>query len=83
MMRAGIRESEDTTIARFLSGLSLEIRDRVELLPYQDLNDLVQLRIKVEQQILRKNFEMTTLTLIPRKNSRGRVNKSKRNPPKV
>ena len=29
MMRAGIRESEDTTIARFLSGLSLEIRDRV------------------------------------------------------
>jgi len=56
MMRVGIRESEDTTIARFLSGLSLEIRDRVELLPYQDLNDLVQLCIKVEQQILRKNF---------------------------
>jgi len=53
---AGIRESEDTTIARFLSGLSLEIRDRVELLPYQDLNDLVQLCIKVEQQILRKIF---------------------------
>ena len=34
MMRASIREEEDTTIARFLSGLSLEIRDRVELLPY-------------------------------------------------
>ena len=30
------------------------IRDRVELLPYQDLNDLVQLCIKVEQQNLRK-----------------------------
>ena len=56
MMRAGIWESEDTTIARFLSGLSLEIRDRVELLRYQDLNDLVQLCIKVEQKILRKNF---------------------------
>jgi len=26
---------------------------------------------------------MTTLTLIPRKNSRGRVSKSKKNPPKV
>jgi len=26
---------------------------------------------------------MTTLTLIPRNNSRGRVNKSKRNPSKV
>ena len=47
MMRASIREEEDTTIARFLSGLSLEIRDRVELLPYQNLNDLVQLCIKV------------------------------------
>ena len=54
MMRASIRENESTTIARFLSGLNLEIRDRVELLPYQDLNDLVQLCITVEQQNLRK-----------------------------
>ena len=38
-MRASIREEEATTIARFLSGLNLEISDRVELLPYQDLND--------------------------------------------
>jgi len=55
IMRASIREYEPTTIARFLSGLNLEIRDRVELLPYQDLNDLIQLCIKVEQQNLRKN----------------------------
>ena len=41
MMRASIRENESTTIARFLSGLNLEIRDKAELLPYQDLNDLV------------------------------------------
>jgi len=54
IMRASIRENESTTIARFLSRLNLEIRDRVELLPYQDLNDLVQLCIKVEQQNLRK-----------------------------
>jgi len=54
MMRASIREDETTTIARFLSGLNLEIRDRVELLPYRDLNDLIQLCIKIEQQILRK-----------------------------
>ena len=53
-MRASIREDETTTIARFLSGLNLEIRDRVELLPYRDLNDLIQLCIKIEQQILRK-----------------------------
>jgi len=54
MMIASIRENKSTTIARFLSGLNLEIRDIVELLPYQDLNDLVQLCIKVEQQNLRK-----------------------------
>jgi len=48
IMRASIREDETTTIARFLSGLNLEIRDRVELLPYRDLNDLIQLCIKFE-----------------------------------
>jgi len=35
--------------------LSLEIRDIVELLPYRDFNDLLQLCIRVEQQNLRKN----------------------------
>jgi len=54
MMRASTRKEETTTIARFLSGLSLEIRDKVELLPYQDLNDLIQLCIKLEEQNLRK-----------------------------
>jgi len=43
MMRASIREEEPTTIVRFLSGLNLEIRDKVELLPYMDLNDFIQL----------------------------------------
>nr|KYP76644.1 hypothetical protein KK1_020895 [Cajanus cajan] len=43
LMRAGIREEERLTIARFLSGLNFDIRDRVELLPYRDLDDLIQL----------------------------------------
>ncbi|XP_052728506.1 uncharacterized protein LOC128195301 [Vigna angularis] len=30
IMRAGITEAEETTLARFLSGLNLEIRDKVE-----------------------------------------------------
>nr|KYP32027.1 hypothetical protein KK1_047391 [Cajanus cajan] len=55
LMRVGIREEERLTIARFLSGFNFEIRDRVELLPYRDLDDLVQLCIRVEQQHLRKN----------------------------
>jgi len=37
-----------------MSGLSLEIRDRIELIPYIDWNDLVQLCIKVKQQNMRK-----------------------------
>jgi len=34
MMRARIREAKKTTIARFMSGPSLEIRERLELPPY-------------------------------------------------
>nr|KYP34081.1 Transposon Ty3-I Gag-Pol polyprotein [Cajanus cajan] len=36
MMTAGIREEERTTISRFQSGISLEIRDEIELLPFKD-----------------------------------------------
>ena len=55
MMRVWIVEEEDITLCRFLSGLNLDIRDKVELLPYRDLNDLVQMCIKVKQQLLRKS----------------------------
>jgi len=55
IIRAGINDEDNhTTISRFLCGLKLEIRNKVELLPYKDLNDLIQLSIKVEKQILRK-----------------------------
>jgi len=63
MMRANIREREETTISRFLSKLNLDIIDKVELLPYQELNDLVQICIKVEQQHLRKCFKDHHLSL--------------------
>ena len=75
MIRAGIREDESITMARFLSGLSLEIRDKVKLLPYRDFHDLVQICIKVEQQILRKGPSRSfILTHIPSKNLRGKEN---------
>jgi len=54
MKRAGINEENHTTISRILSGLKLEIRNKVELLLYRDLNDFIQLSIKDEKQILRK-----------------------------
>ncbi|KAL5162165.1 putative mitochondrial protein [Glycine soja] len=45
---------ERTSIARFLSGLNMEVRDKVELFPYRNLDELVQLCIRVEQQLKRK-----------------------------
>jgi len=39
MLRVGIREGPRITIVRFQSGLNYEIRDKVELLPYNDLNE--------------------------------------------
>ena len=35
LLRVGLREGEITSIARFLSGLNMEVRDKVELLPYR------------------------------------------------
>ena len=52
LLRAGLREEERTSIARFLSGLNMKVRDK--LLPYRDLDELVQLCIRVEQQLKRK-----------------------------
>jgi len=54
LLRAGLREEERASIARFLSGLNMEVRDKVELFPYGDLDELVQLCIRVEQQLKRK-----------------------------
>ena len=52
-LRVGPREEERTSIARFLSGLNMEVRDKVELFPYRDLDELVQLCIRMEQQLKR------------------------------
>ena len=51
LLRAGLREEERKSIARFLSGLNKEMRDKVELLPYRDLDEIVQCCIRAEQQL--------------------------------
>ncbi|KAL5193369.1 hypothetical protein HKD37_20G055601 [Glycine soja] len=50
----GLREEERTSIAKLLSGLNMEVRDKVEIFPYKDLDELVQFCIRVEQQLKRK-----------------------------
>nr|KYP36905.1 hypothetical protein KK1_041940 [Cajanus cajan] len=66
IMRAGIREEKRTTISRFQSGLNLEIRDKVELLPYRDFNELLQLCSRVEHQLKRKSFRKDFTSSYPK-----------------
>ncbi|KAL4303372.1 hypothetical protein GQ457_10G010480 [Hibiscus cannabinus] len=54
MIRANIEEDQETTIARFVSGLNPEIADTVELQYYVDLEEVVHLAMKVEKQLKRK-----------------------------
>lgn len=56
MMRAGIREDEETTMSRFLEGLKPEVRDLVEMTQYVDLDDLTHQAVKAEQQLKWKAF---------------------------
>ncbi|CAL1369521.1 unnamed protein product [Linum trigynum] len=50
MARADFDEDEKETIARFLNGLNRGIRHVVEIQPFIDLNELVQMAIQVEKQ---------------------------------
>jgi len=49
-----MHESEESGIARFVSGLSREIQDVVELYEYSSLEKFVYLAIKVESQLSKK-----------------------------
>jgi len=42
MMRVRIKEEPNKIIDRFFNGLDLDIRNKVELLPCNDLNELVK-----------------------------------------
>ena len=60
MLREGIREKPRKNIDRFKSGINLEIRDRVELFPFnyfKDLNEIVQQCVRIEQQITRRTTD--------------------------
>ena len=55
-----MHESEESKIARFVSGLRREIKDVVELYEYSSLEKLVNLAIKVESQLSKKTHFKTT-----------------------
>ncbi|XP_075507111.1 uncharacterized protein LOC142543625 [Primulina tabacum] len=62
MIRANIEEDSEATMARFLCGLNREVQDQVELRHYLDLDEMVQMAIKVEQQLKRRGVGRTNQT---------------------
>jgi len=54
LTKINMHESEESKIARFVSGLRREIQNVVELYEYTSLEKLVHLAIKVESQLLKK-----------------------------
>ncbi|XP_057812070.1 uncharacterized protein LOC131026252 [Salvia miltiorrhiza] len=55
MIRANVEEEREATMARFLAGLHWDIRDKVELQHYVELEDMVHMAIKIETQLKRRN----------------------------
>ncbi|XP_056864141.1 uncharacterized protein LOC130511252 [Raphanus sativus] len=55
MLRAGISEDREATMARFLGGLNCEIQDSVEMQHYIEIEEMLHKAILVEQQIKRKH----------------------------
>jgi len=78
LLRAGIREEPRLTIARFLNGLSFDIRGRVELLTYHDLNDLVQICILEEDQLQCKSSFQKNSSSLSKSLSKDVVGSSRR-----
>ncbi|XP_031376081.1 uncharacterized protein LOC116191022, partial [Punica granatum] len=54
MIRANIEEDREATMARFLAGLNREIQNTVELQHYVELEDMVHMAIKIENQFKRR-----------------------------
>jgi len=55
LTKINMHESEESKIARFVSGSRQEIQDVVKLYEYTSLEKLVHLAVKVESQVLKKN----------------------------
>lgn len=51
MMHANVVENREATIAWFLSGLNKEIANIIELHHYVELEDMVDMAMKVERQL--------------------------------
>ena len=51
IIKANVEEDREATMVRFLNGLNKNIADRVDLHHYIEIEDLVNLAMKVEKQL--------------------------------
>ena len=54
MIRTGTTEDPEATMARFFNGLNIEVQDRVEMVVYYNIQDLVHQVVRAKQQIKRR-----------------------------
>ncbi|KAH6802730.1 hypothetical protein C2S51_034176 [Perilla frutescens var. frutescens] len=54
MIQANVEEDREATMARFLASLHREIQEVVELQHYVKLEEMVQMAIKVNNQLKRR-----------------------------
>ena len=54
MIRTGTHEDPEATMSRFFYGLNIEVQDRVEMVLYYDIHDLVHQAERAEQQLKRR-----------------------------
>jgi len=54
MIRTGTQEDEEATMARFFNGLNIEVQDRVEMVAYYNIQELVHQAERAEQQVKRR-----------------------------
>ncbi|KAF2907731.1 hypothetical protein DAI22_12g120700 [Oryza sativa Japonica Group] len=51
MSHTGVTENDEATIARFLTGLNDDVKERVEISYYYDIQNMVHIAQRVEQQL--------------------------------
>ena len=59
MICTGTQEDEEATMARFFNGLNIEVQDRVEMVAYYNIQELVHQPERAEQQVKRRQVSGT------------------------
>ena len=79
MIRTGTTEDPEATMSRFFNGLNIEVQDRVEMVSYYDINDLVHQAERADLQ-LKRHQAAASISLGRRPFAEGSGNTSKTTP---